>query len=297
MELSNFHLSGKCCLFGSSLSERLAVRNEFWHRVASNLWHVPLFLRKYCQLLRVKVGRYVSSDLLCVGTEFGVSFHWQIHLQINNSLHAYGLDQNLLFLACALEMVIHTLLPQCQSDGRWKYGTRSVTLGYFNHLQCDNNSWNSRSNTCFSDDMHQCPLPELCRKCGRFNGTVHTNICVAFPSPDLSFSRSVSLHIDMNMILSSKKNLHFARSDTSEHVSWCQDWKHLATNATWMELLGLSNSTVRQIRVCSVCTPILMHICWMNLDSRLQHNVESENTWTFMLINFAAGSLGNLILD
>ena len=35
----------------------------------------------------------------------------------------------------------------------------------------------------------------------------------------------------------------------------------------------------------------------MDLESRLQHSVESENTCPFILINFAAGSLSNEILD
>ena len=51
----------------------------------------------------------------------------------------------------------------------------------------------------------------------------------------------------------------------------------------------------------SMFVPYILQFCcaayWMDLDLRLQHNVESENAWTVILISFAAGSLSNVILD
>ena len=43
VKLSNFHRSGECCLSGSSVNQRLSIRNEFQQRIAFELVAFLLF--------------------------------------------------------------------------------------------------------------------------------------------------------------------------------------------------------------------------------------------------------------
>ena len=64
-----------------------------------------------------------------------------------------------------------------------------------------------------------------------------------------------------------------------------------------LHFTGCPIQLFRQFRVRSIRPPTWLSNCWMDLESRLQHSVESENTCPFILIIFAAGSLSNEILD
>ena len=96
VELSIFHRSGKCCLFGSSADQCSPILCVMYHGVASSLWHVSLFCVINVSCSGLTPIRSSSSALLGVSTRSSVPYF----------ACQCGLDENLLVFECTLEMVI-----------------------------------------------------------------------------------------------------------------------------------------------------------------------------------------------
>ena len=168
---------------------------------------------------------------------------------------------------------------------RWKYRVRSMKLEYVNHLQCDNIS-------CSLKNWNVVPprIDANSRKHQRLGlkwaANVTTSLALRKQISALSFFvHSMSLNIDMKMIFSSKES-----GVCPLKCSWkcLLNWIVESPGNTHQmnRTSRAANAFVRQIHVRSIHPSMSLAYYWKDLDLRLTHNVESENTWTFILINF-----------
>ena len=225
--------------FRSFQNHHLAILRE-WHRVASSLWHVSLFLRNQCQLLGFEI------DLLFVFRCFRCEYFLRLMLLANSIvIRSYiacqhGIDENLLVSKCTLQVVSASSFPQMSMRDNGCVAGNEISGGQYDTWMCQpfvRFVGISVPPCLFWSGLREAPvswlefwsqtLPLLWHCANRFL------FCLSLFNVVWTWTWRWSSHHNI---------LDFARSSIPEYASWCQEWKHLGVRAKWIALLGLPNA-------------------------------------------------------